>query len=328
MDDSTTTGTTASISGLINDTTYYWRVRAKGAGVSSPWSNIRYFKTVIVAPDTPTVISPVKGAVAQTMSLTLDWSDVRMAASYEVRVSTDAKFGKKFKDTITAGSYQYISGLASLTTYYWRVRAINTAGSSAWSTVWNFTTAALSAPVLVLPSSGSANQSPNVSFVWNTVSGATNYTLQFATDSNFVNIFTQDSLITDTVKVDSGFSLGTTYYWRVRAKGAGGVGAWSETRKFTTVTTAVLPVTASQPRVFSISGSSGFVRYSLPQPCRVSLKYYDLRGRLIATLVNSMQSAGEYSLSVKNALPSRGAYVRVFEAGSFIKRDLVAVMQR
>jgi hypothetical protein len=60
----------------------------------------------------------------------------------------------------------------------------------------------------------------------------------------------------------------------------------------------------------------------------VGLKYYDLRGRLVATLVNTTQNAGYYVLSIKNALPSRGTYIRVFEAGSFIKRELVAAMEK
>jgi hypothetical protein len=46
----------------------------------------------------------------------------------------------------------------------------------------------------------------------------------------------------------------------------------------------------------------------------------------VATLVNTTQGAGYYVLSVKNALPSRGTYIRVFEAGSYIKRELVAMV--
>ena len=78
--------------------------------------------------------------------------------------------------------------------------------------------------------------------------------------------------------------------------------------------------------MFSISGSYGMVRYGLASACHVSLRYYDLRGRLVATLVNTTQGAGYYVLSVKNVLPSRGTYIRVFEAGSFIKRDLTAIV--
>jgi hypothetical protein len=58
----------------------------------------------------------------------------------------------------------------------------------------------------------------------------------------------------------------------------------------------------------------------------VSLTYYDLRGRQIATLVNGMQPPGYYVLPVKNVLPSHGEYIRVFKAGKFVKRELVPIM--
>jgi hypothetical protein len=58
----------------------------------------------------------------------------------------------------------------------------------------------------------------------------------------------------------------------------------------------------------------------------VSLKYYDLKGRLVATLVNRIQEPGNYILSVKNALPSCGTYIRVFEAGTFVKREIAAMV--
>jgi hypothetical protein len=83
-----------------------------------------------------------------------------------------------------------------------------------------------------------------------------------------------------------------------------------------------------QPALFSITASYGAVRYSLPSACRVSLRYYDLRGRLVLTLVNATQGQGYYTLSVKNVFSSTGSYIRVFEAGSFIKRDLVTIVGR
>ena len=39
-----------------------------------------------------------------------------------------------------------VTGLTGNTPYYWRVNASNAGGTSAWSTVWSFTTAAAAAP--------------------------------------------------------------------------------------------------------------------------------------------------------------------------------------
>lgn len=46
----------------------------------------------------------------------------------------------------------------------------------------------------------------------------------------------------------------------------------------------------------------------------------------MTTLVNTTKGAGYYTLSIKDALPSLGTYIRVFEAGAYIKRDLTAVV--
>jgi hypothetical protein len=205
---------------------------------------------------------------------------------------------------------------------------VNAVGESGWSVVWNFITgpAAPSAPILLSPASGAIDQQVSLSLIWNKVSTATSYHVQVATDTNFTSLFTQDTSLTDSLKSISGLANSTVYYWRVRAKNAGGVSNWTSRWSFTTTATGVLPTNPSLPRAFSITGSFGTVRYGLPKQCHVSLKYYDLRGRLAASLINSIQGPGDYMLSVKSALPSSGTYIRVFEAGSFIKREIVAMV--
>jgi hypothetical protein len=253
------------------------------------------------------------------------------AGSYIVQVSTASDFPSlAVNDSDITSTTHTISSLSAYTLYYWRVKAVNAAGESSWSDVWNFMTGAIvvvpSVPVLLSPANGATDQPVSLALVWNSVSTATSYHVQIAIDTLFAGMFTQDSTITDTVKSDSGFAFSTMYYWRVRAKNAGGVSPWSEVRSFTVTSSGVLPGKPLVPYAFTIYSFSGTVRYSLPSACHVSLKYYDLRGRLAATLVNGMQVAGYYIVSVKNALPFRGTFIRVFEAGSFVKRELVAMV--
>ena len=89
----------------------------------------------ISLPSTPSLVSPSDGATGQPLTLTLDWSDVSNAESYQVQVSAGSSFASTELDqTKTSSQHGVSSGvLAYNSTYYWRVRATNSGGSSNWS---------------------------------------------------------------------------------------------------------------------------------------------------------------------------------------------------
>jgi hypothetical protein len=64
------------------------------------------------------------------------------------------------------------------------------------------------------------------------------------------------------------------------------------------------------------------IQFSLPEANNVSLKVYDLTGRLIANLVEGMQSAGQYEVDFNANDLASGIYLYVLQAGSYtqIKR--------
>ena len=136
----------------------------------------------------------------------------------------------------------------------------------------------------------------------------------------------EDSVLTDTSVVLSGLSNSTTYYWRVRAINVGGISGWSEVWSFTTTATGILPNAPVLPLTFSAKFYSHQLRYALPQTCQVRVRYFNLKGRQIALFVNSVQGPGYYTLQIdRNRFPG-GVYCMVFEAGSFVKRELVAMV--
>jgi photosystem II stability/assembly factor-like uncharacterized protein len=141
--DSLLTDTTKTLSGLNNYTKYYWRVKAKnqiGWGLfSTAWN----FTTIVPVPAAPILNLPANNSTGVSLTPLLDWNDVSFAASYRIQVSSDSLFSTTLFDTtgVTLSQVTVPAGkLTGLTKYYWRVNATNAAGTSAWSTTWNFRT--------------------------------------------------------------------------------------------------------------------------------------------------------------------------------------------
>ena len=120
---------------------------------------LKSVQSTIVA--TPNLVLPAEGATSVTLTPALTWDPVAIADKYQVQVCLDNTFiGGVIVDVtgISTTSYQITAGtLNGNSTYYWRVRALNSSGSSNWSAVRQFTTIDLpAAPVLVSPSNGAS----------------------------------------------------------------------------------------------------------------------------------------------------------------------------
>lgn len=85
---------------------------------------------------------------------------------------------------------------------------------------------------LMLPLADTLINQDSAHFVWNKVTGATNYHLQVATDPLMKQFIVNDSSITDTQKIYHGLKDSGSYYWRVAAKNAKGTGDYSTTQHF------------------------------------------------------------------------------------------------
>jgi len=247
LTDSTKSGIT-----LVNSTKYYWHVNAKNAGGTGAWSAVNRFTTIIATPGVPVLVSPTDNAANVSITTSLNWQKVTGSTSYRLQIATDSLFATIIVQDSTLTDTIKSSGitLVNNTKYYWRVNSTNAGGTGAWSAVNRFTTipAIPGVPVLVSPLDNSANVAINTAMNWNKVTGSTSYRLQIATDSLFTAIIAQDSTLTDTIK-SSGITLvnGTKYFWHVNATNAGGTGAWSALRRFTTIVAVPAAVTLKLP---------------------------------------------------------------------------------
>ena len=63
---------------------------------------------------------------------------------------------------------------------------------------------------------------------------------------------------------------------------------------------------------------STVITYSIPVSSNVTLKVYDILGRLITTLVNENQQAGSYSVNFNARDLSNGIYFYKIQSGNFV----------
>ncbi len=243
--------TTYHLSGLNDNTTYYWKVVAKNISGYGDWSDTWNFTTVLPVPNQVVLVSPANNAINQMKNLELDWNPAVNADSYKLQVATDINFTTLIYDETGLVATEFdITNLNYNTQYFWRVRGTNISGDGAWSNTWNFTTYQAVVPdkaTLSLPSNGATNLPLSVTFTWNAANNATEYKLQVAYDAAFNNLHSNLSGITTLNKLVTGFDANSTYYWRVAGVNEFGTGEWSDARTFSTSNNLPATVTLNIP---------------------------------------------------------------------------------
>jgi fibronectin type 3 domain-containing protein len=225
-------GTSATIPGLTNGTTYYFVVSALNAGGEGANSAQVSTAPVLPPPATPTGLAATTG----DHLVALTWNAAAGATSYTVKYGTVS--GGPYVTTVggLTGTGTTITGLSNGTLYYFIITASNSAGESAASGQIS------AAPFLPLPAAptglSAAVSNEQVALSWNGVSGATSYTVKAATVSGgpyatvAANVTSPSATISNLVN-------GTTYYFVVAANNASGQGANSAQVQATPVSPAV-----------------------------------------------------------------------------------------
>lgn len=103
------------------------------------------FSTAMAQPVVPELSAPADSAIGQPQDLTLSWNVSADAASYHLEVSEDPDFSSTvLNEAELTDTVKLVSDLELNTSYYWRVRATGTDGTSDFSsqrifTVWEST---------------------------------------------------------------------------------------------------------------------------------------------------------------------------------------------
>ena len=176
------------------------------------------------APSAPTSVSGTSGDGQVSVSWTAPASNGGAAITdYIVQYSTSSGDSySTFSDGTSTSTSATVTGLTNNTPYYFKVAAVNSAGTSSYSTVSaSVTPGKPSAPLSLSVSSGTNGMSVSWSAPSsNGGSALTDYVVQYTTTSGGSYSTFADGTSTATSATITGLTAGSTYYVRVAAVNA------------------------------------------------------------------------------------------------------------
>ncbi|MFC1794801.1 LamG domain-containing protein, partial [Planctomycetota bacterium] len=205
--------------GLINGTTYYWRIdEVNEAEPNSPWKGDVW--SFMIPPKTAYEPVPAEGAESVALNVTLTWTPGFNAKLHYIVIGEDYD---EVNDTVQGtpnGPATYSPGSLKLAkTYYWRVDEFDGAATHKGE-VWSFTTlGAVSGPN---PADDAIDVKPTVILNWVAGAIAASHEVYFGMDADAVKNATTASpeykgpkALGDESYDPGMLTLNTEYFWRI-----------------------------------------------------------------------------------------------------------------
>lgn len=233
--DGKSTGTTATITGLSNGTSYEFKVATRNQVNTGNWST-----SVYATPGTPTSSTSFV-ATAKDKQVQLVWNVPPNGGSaitdyiVEYKETSGVQWIKFDDDTrLDTDTIANVTGLTNGTSYSFRVAAVNSVGMGLWSDIVSAIPAAVpGAPLDLKTNSGRLGSTLH----WtepNDVGGSSivNYIVQYKrSDTSNWSQIVRNPLLVDTflpLNTDHIFQVGTSYDFRVAAVNTASQGPWSD----------------------------------------------------------------------------------------------------
>ena len=312
INDSTADTTRAAT--MVGGVTFYMRVRGMNDLGASAFSAVDTF-TIVTPPGRPTLVTPANSAQnVITDSVVFTWTKVSGAANYDLKLQT---VNTTSTYTALTDTSLKVRSLVRLTNYTWAVEANNIGGTSYYTASNSFTTvvATPASPSATLPPANAVNVSRTTFFTWGPVLNAAKYRIQIATDNAFTTIVKDTVVFDTTFRYPGQLASSTSFFWQIAAINQGGTSAYSTARLFTTGTTNVEDNLTVIPKEYALMQNypnpfnpSTTIQYDVPKSAFVSLKIYDVLGRLVTTLVDGIQPAARYKVLWNASSLSSGVY--------------------
>lgn len=247
-----------------------WVKNANNIGLLA-FANLSIGTRTDLPPDPPELVAPADGAVDLASPVTLDWNASLSATSYDVEVATDDSFTNKVLTAATSATQQTFTPEKS-GSFFWRVRAKNVNGMSAWSVARFSVLFPPTAPVLESPANGAVDLLPAPELTWTEGTDARTYDVQVSTTEAFSTLVEEKLNLTGTTyQVQSPLPTGE-YFWRVRSRNPNGESGWTAPWHFSVLAAPGAPVltspeneAADQPPVLTLvwQPTADAVRYQV-----------------------------------------------------------------
>ncbi|MBC2726306.1 cell wall-binding repeat-containing protein [Desulfosporosinus sp.] len=239
---STTSATHFRDAGLSADTTYYYKVKAVNSAGTSAFSS-RENATTLESDESNTLTAPedLTARVESSSEIYLDWDSVSGATSYYVYRSTSSSGTYSKIDTTTSSRYTD-EDLEADTKYYYKVKAVNSSGTSPYSSREYATTLESDesneldeSDTLTAPEDLTARveSSSEIYLDWDSVSDATSYYVYRSTSSS--GTYSKIDTTTSSRYTDEDLDADTKYYYKVKAVNSSGTSPYSSREYATTL---------------------------------------------------------------------------------------------
>lgn len=255
----TGTDDTYSFSVTLPEGDYTLRYNARDEAGNIASTKTFDFSVVFTAPAIPVHVSPINNSSQNFNNFYFDWEDVDGAVSYEIQYSQNSSItgpGGSFTNVNWTGDYQgnqptvsEARSVGASGTWYWQVRAINSANmESDWSEPWAITIdmTAPDAPSLVSPADGAVVDGASVTQTWSHVdeSNVDHYVYESYHDAGAISLRWHEEITASSKTANN--VADATYWWRVKAVDeAGNESDWSDLWKLTIDSSD--PVTPTEP---------------------------------------------------------------------------------
>ncbi len=349
-------------SNLADNVIYFWRVQAyDNRGGISQFTSGRdqfFFNKVNTAPGPVTEgFSPRGGTEVRLSRPEISWfpaidpdkSDHSGTLRYNLQIKSTPDFltAPRFSYHTKMGlnTFQVPDSLDENTRWYWRVQTVDDEGLiSNWSAIQNFFVNAIKEPPkqfeILSPVNNFIALSDTVIFKWQATSDpdpfdSLRYVVEWSTNRNFSSFI---KLSLKSAAAEYAFvrpSRIDSVFWRLYAIDADTLSTYASNSKTqprlirwrgTSVDTreSILPIAFSlrqnYPNPFNPATT---IEFALPQRTRVAIRFFNLAGAEIRTLVNEPKEPGHHKVTwdgkdaAGQTVPS-GVYLYKIQAGEFV----------